>query len=176
MLTETKKDENKTYDYGCCMAYLTVPKESWDSIQNEIDDKDVMTDEGLGRENFDSAHCTLLYGIHDDVPDKDVEDIINTLEAPEVKFDKISMFDNPAFDVLKFEVSGKGLNEANKKFSELPNTNEYPNYEPHVTIAYLKKGAGEKYCKKLDKPFTVKADKIVYSKPDGSKKEYKFKK
>lgn len=174
MLTETKKDENKTYDFGCTMAYLTPSKHLWERVQNEIDKDDVFTEEDLGLEPFSSAHVTLLYGIHSDVPDEDVEAIIETIEAPEVTFEKISMFENEKFDVLKYTVSGKGLNEANKKFKELPHTNNYPTYEAHCTIGYLKKGTAKKYCKDLEKPFTVKADKIVYSKPDGTKKEYPF--
>lgn len=172
MLTEKEKDKNKKYSYGCVMAYIEPSAEMWEGVQEIVDEEDVMTDDGLGRET--EPHCTLLYGIHEDVPDEDVEAIINTLTAPEITLDKISTFDNPNFEVLKFDVTNDKLKEYNKKFTELPHTTDFPDYHAHVTICYLKKGTGEKYIGKLPQTKILKSTKIVYSKPDGTKKEYPF--
>jgi hypothetical protein len=55
---------------------------------------------------------------------------------------------------------------------KLPHTTDYPDYHPHSTIAYLKKGKGEKYTDKLKgAEYIVNPSKIVYSKPDGNKIE-----
>lgn len=172
LLAEKDKDTNKTYSYGCVMLYLDPPAKMWQKIQDSVEEKDVCTDDGLGRES--EPHVTVLYGIHEDVPDEDVEAIIDSITAPEITLNKISTFDNENFDVLKFDVEGEGLHAMNKKFTELPHTNSYPDYHPHATIAYLKKGEGKKYIGRLDEPYILKPNKVVYSKPDGTKKEYPF--
>jgi 2'-5' RNA ligase len=64
------------------------------------------------------------------------------------------------------------LHEINKELSELPHTTNFPDYHPHATVAYLKKGKAADYIKQLeDISFDVTPSKIVYSKPDGSKTE-----
>jgi len=100
------------------------------------------------------------------------------MTAPKVTLKKISMFDNAdkGFDVVKFDVEGKDLFKMNKDFAKLPHTTDYPDYHPHVTIAYVKAGTGEKYLDDLSKEdaLEISPNKIVYSKANGDKKEYKF--
>jgi|TARA_R110000822_G_scaffold59269_4_gene147921 2'-5' RNA ligase len=168
-----EKDENKEYSYGCVMLYMSPPAKFWSLVQAAVKEEDVCTEDGLGRET--EPHLTVLYGIHADVPDEDVEAIIDSLKAPELTLNKISIFDtNDTFDVLKFDVEGKGLHDMNAKFAELPHTTDYPDYHPHATIAYLKSGEGEKYIGRLDEPYVLTPSKVVYCKPDGTKKEYQF--
>ena len=173
------EEKEATYDYGCVMAYLPVPKEWWDKIQDRIEEDDVMKGEEEDKDRYGreyETHITILYGIHADVPDEEVETLIDKLKAPEVTLNKIGIFENDDFDVVKFDVESKDLTAANKLFTELPHTNSYPDYHAHATICYVKKGSGKNYISDLsdDEALTVKADKIVYSKPDGTKKEYKF--
>jgi 2'-5' RNA ligase len=68
--------------------------------------------------------------------------------------------------VLKFDVESEDLNKLNKVFSDYPNTNKFPDYHPHCTIAYLKSGKAAKYIKKAKDlvNMDIKPDKIVYSK------------
>ncbi len=175
-LFETEdKTKNKKYDYGCVMLGFDIPKNKWDKVQDLIDDSDISTDDGLGREM--DPHVTLLYGIHADVSDEDVEKIIDELVQPELKFNHISIFENPKFDVVKFTIRNKSLEKMNKMFKVLPYTNDFPKYEPHATIAYVKKGEGSKYSQTLkgDLEFKLKPNHIIYSKADGTKKTYKFK-
>lgn len=35
--------------------------------------------------------------------------------------------------------------DINKKLKELDYKNDYPDYTPHITLAYVKSGEGEKY-------------------------------
>jgi len=51
--------------------------------------------------------------------------------------------------------------------AEYPHTTDYPDYHPHMTIAYVKKGMGKKYAEDL-KDFSITPDKFVYSKIDGT--------
>ena len=62
------------------------------------------------------------------------------------------------------------------------NTQTFPEYHPHMTLAYVKPGTGKKYVSNLDEPFEVTFTKGVYSwhekDEDGEiikkKKEYVF--
>ena len=72
-------------------------------------------------------------------------------------------------NVLKMNVKSEKLNELNKLATRLPHTSTYPDYKPHLTIAYLTKGNGNKF---VNSNFNLKIDtidKIVYSKTNGEK-------
>lgn len=178
VLLEAEKKDHKR-EYGCLMIFLDIAKKSWKELQDKIADEDLYTkedDSSYGREN--EPHVTILYGLHGDIEDKDIEVDINEINEPKISFKDISTFDNDEFDVLKFDVKSGDLTKLNKKFSDgYPNTNKFPDYHPHATIAYLKKGTGKKYAKELKEfvDIAIKPEKIVYSKVDGSKKEYKLK-
>lgn len=167
---ETKKE--KVNDYNCLMLYFKF--DNWDNIQEVISDTDLYIDPkdpSYGRE--EEPHVTLIYGIHD-IPDSDIVEDIKNISKPSIKFKKVSNFENDNFDVLKFDVESEDMIELNNFFkSKYPNTNSF-DYHPHCTIAYLLPGTSEKYFDKinLNQEFTL--DKIVYSKIDGSKLNFKF--
>ena len=180
LLTEAEKKDHK-HEYGCLMVFLDVNEESWKELQNMIDEDDLYTEEGdnsYGRE--DEPHVTILYGLHDDIKDEEIEEDINDIKEPKIAFKSISSFDNPKYDVLKFDVDSKDLTKLNKVFKEYPFTSNFPDYHPHATLCYVKAGKAEKYIKKLndflkDNELEINPSKIVYSKADGSKKDYKMK-
>ena len=60
--------ENANYSYGCVMIDVDISDKEWETIQSLIDDEDIFEGEQYGRE--DAPHVTLLYGIHEDVPDE----------------------------------------------------------------------------------------------------------
>lgn len=172
--------EGSGHEYGCVMLYLDVPKKWWDNITGEIDKEDVYNPEGerdYGIQPAKESHVTILYGLHSDISDEEIEDRVENMSAPEVTLKKISIFENEKFDVVKFDVQGEDLHRMNKMFAELPHTTDYPDYHPHCTIAYVEAGTGKDYKRTLsdDDSITLKPSKVVYSKADGSKKEYKFK-
>jgi 2'-5' RNA ligase len=181
-----EKSKEQEFKYGCVMVYLETSEKKWTAIQNLIEEEDLYTgedgDEGRSYGKEVEPHVTVLYGIHADVPDEDVEKLIDEISRPKINLGKVSTFENELFDVLKFDIESPDLVELNKKFKELPHTSEHPNYHPHATIAYLKKGTAKKYIDKFNtrKFLDIKPEKIVYSKSsdaDGNKKKsYKFKK
>jgi len=164
---ETYKINEAKFDYGCVMLYLDVDEKSWNSVTSIIDKEDI-TGDGLETD----PHSTMLFGIHADVPDTDVEKIISELKPISIKLTNISLFENKDYDVVKFDVESDGMVESNKLFSELPHTNDHPDYHPHTTIAYVKSGNGHKYVRKLKNPIVLKSNRVVYSKTSGEKKEY----
>jgi N12 class adenine-specific DNA methylase/2'-5' RNA ligase len=94
-------------------------------------------------------HVTALFGLTDKGDNAQaVRDIVKKsgLQNVKLKLGKTSLFsNNPEYDVLKVDVDSPDLHKLNKALSSLPNENEHPDYHPHLTIAYLKKGTGKKY-------------------------------
>ena len=112
---------------------LNVPEEA---LYTEKDDDD------YGRRA--DSHVTVLYGIEDANPSQ-VSDLLKTEKPLTLKLAKISMFTSgDKYDVLKVEVEVtpelRAIHEKLKKKTE--NVWSYDDYNPHITIAYLKKGHG----------------------------------
>jgi 2'-5' RNA ligase len=175
------ESEGDTHDYGCVMLYFDINKTAWNKFQDMIADDDLYIKEGdlsYGRE--DTPHVTILYGLHADIPDSTIKELIDEMEGPTLNLKKISIFENEEYDVVKFDIIGdskKRLSKMNAKFAKLPHTTDYPDYHPHSTIAYVKKGKGKQYAKTIssDDVITVSPKEVAYSKADGSKKKYKLK-
>lgn len=154
-------------DFGCVM--LSVPI-SWEMLSSVIDPADVYDpngDKGISKE----PHITILYGLHNDIPDHHIMETVEGFSPVKVVFGSISIFENEDFDVVKLEVHGDRLQEMNMRFQEFPFTNDYPEYNPHVTIAYVKSGAGKKYVgPHLAVPdWEMLLSECVYSKSNGDK-------
>jgi len=154
-LNESKnKKKDDINASGCAMIFFKFDKLK--EIQDKIDEDDLYTDEkGYGFEN--EPHLTSLYGLHvDEVTNDQVMDIISKYDIGNLVLFNISSFNNEEFDVLKFEVK-QDMNDYSKKddiiykinkdLCKLPYTSDYPKYEPHSTIAYLKPGTSDKYIK-----------------------------
>lgn len=163
------------YQYGCVMLDLTTP--NWAPfISALIDPKDLISPTNSHKTTLEfQAHCTILYGLHQEVTIEHVYHLLSgilptgsiTIQAPQ-----IGIFSNPEFDVVKFDVSSMFLRKANLILKTLPHTSNYPIYKPHVTIAYCKPGAGAKYQKILEKPLTLKGNRIVYSRPNAATQSF----
>jgi len=178
LLLEKKGD---THSYGCAMLNLRVPKTEWDKLQSMVEEDDVYTEEddrSYGRE--DEPHITLLYGLHDDIPDEEIEEVLYSEPTPKIKLTGVSLFENDKYDVLKFDFSGKILHKLNEKLSKLPNENEFPKYIPHCTIAYLKSGTGKKVVKIIEGDIesiskSILIDSYLYSKANGDEVKFELK-
>ena len=172
-LRQALLEAKRVYDYNNVAVILKVDSDEWKEFQSKISDEDISAYEtGAGREM--NPHITVLYGIHTDVPDKDVEDLIETIKEPLIEFGSITSFTNDDFDVLKFDIESSDLVKLNKLFKKLPHTCQFPNYHPHCTIAYLKKGTAKKYIKEFSgvKLTNPEIKNFIYSKSDGTKKNY----
>lgn len=92
-------------------------------------------------------HVTLVYGL-------DKRDVPQIMQIGE-QFDRhirlvpgaLNYFDNPEHDVLYLEALGGSLYDLRSKLLDLPNTREqaHKDYVPHITVAYLKKGAARRF-------------------------------
>lgn len=168
-LLNEKENKKEKYKYGCVMLYFHFPE--IEDIHSEIDPKDVYFEEGdksYGLE--DEPHTTLLYGLHEEVSIDDIKDVLKGFQFGICKIYNVSLFENEKYDVLKFDVKGKNLKECNSKLSELPHTTDFPDYHPHLTIAYISSGKGKKYTEMFeDASFKLKPSHAIYSLPSGDK-------
>lgn len=172
-----KENQSKgKLDYGCVMLYFSFPDIK--SLQELIDDEDLYKAEDEDTRTYGKEtepHCTLLYGLHDGVTLDEIEKALDGITFSSCKLYNASKFDNPKYDVLKFDVKGKGLVDANSILSKLPHTTEYPEYHPHSTIAYLKKGTADKYILDLkEKEYVLTPNYGIYSVPSGDKHKIKI--
>lgn len=166
-------EQSEEFKYGCLMLYADVT--NWKEKTNFIFKDDIYEKDGdYGYEK--QPHVTIVYGFHDDEVDKKelYEKIEEIIDKPLIAIiQKVSYFECEDYDVVKFDIPiSDELRKYRRAFLKFPNTQTYDEYHPHMTIAYVKKGEGKKYSKKLEKPFKVRFNKVVYSSADENKKYF----
>jgi 2'-5' RNA ligase len=161
------------YDYGCVM--IDVPVKNWNEIISWIDTDDLYEVEGENYGIQERPHLTLLYPVLKNVKFDVVKNVLKSILNKEIliEIEDIDLFENEKFDVVKFNVkNNEYLNKAHNDLkNNIPNEDKYDIYKPHITIAYVKKGMGEKY-KKYYK-HSISLNKITYINSNG-KNEYYF--
>ena len=172
---EQKMKSGDMYDYGCVMVYLDIP--NWEEIVSGINHQDLYLPEDPTHGRESDPHTTILYGLHPEVTDEDVRNVIKSQNLSHIILDinGIDTFQNKDYDVVKMDVKSDVLNLLNKEISKLPHTTDYPDYKPHVTMAYVKPGHGKKYHRPDFNHRFNNIKKIVYSKTNGEKVEIPLK-
>lgn len=153
------------YDYGCVMAQIETEaaRKILDFNYQTISEETIYkADEGnFGREIH--PHITLKYGLVNSYPEEQMREMLRNTTPFNVEIRGVSIFENEEFDVIKFDVDGKELRALNEMFSMLPNHDEYPEYHPHMTLAYVQKGAGNRFIRSPKKIAKVPVNVIEYS-------------
>ena len=97
--------------------------------------------EDYGKET--NPHITLMYGL-DDKEESRVKELLTKVPKNIVaELGQISKFENKGtpFDVLKIEVKSPHLHKIHEMIvNNFENNYKWPEYNPHVTLAYVKKG------------------------------------
>ena len=168
-----KEEADHKHEYGCVMLGLDCP--NWKEVTGMIHPDDVYhhpTDPSYGLE--DNPHVTLKFGLHPEIEDSQIEEIVNKFKGQNLSLDilGIDSFKNKDFDVVKFKVNPTAeLKAINQELSKLPNSNQYPQFSPHITLGYVKSGFGKKYHDS-DKKMNFKIKGVEYSKASGEKINY----
>ncbi len=161
--------ESTSYDYGCVM--VEVPVKNWNEITSTINKDDLYEVEGENYGISENPHLTLLYGLKPNITKEQIEEVLKRVIDGDkiiVEIENIDLFENENFDVVKFNIKKtEQLQRIFDALSELPNENTYPDYKPHMTIAYVKKGLGKKYTKTYS--HKVSSNDICYSMANGEK-------
>ena len=147
-------------------AYINVPKEIKSlmfHIGSQIDKNDLHEN---GKDN--QPHITIKYGLLTDDYSL-IRKCLSGQTSGKAYMGRLSLFENDEYDVLKVTCSGSALHRLHRTLNQLPHEDYFLKYNPHATIAYLKKGTGKKYLRKftIDKSFEF--DKMYFKKADGVK-------
>ena len=165
------KHKNTNREYAFLMVDYETPSIIKD-LQKKIPSRELYTeedDEDYGLEK--QSHVTLVPCLDNDIDIDKLKSYLKPIDEYDIVLTDISKFECEEFDVLKCAVKSKALKDTNKEIVDKFETHsEYKDYNPHMTIAYMKKGMADKYLKKiLDKLILLKAKNFNFSYFDGNK-------
>lgn len=172
------EDTSKLYSFSCVMipiaSDIAILMDEWNKKNIPDDALHIDPDTGMeGRET--DPHVTILYGIHTSNPD-DLNDILFSENPPSFTLNKVSLFTtNPEFDVVKIDIdkTPELMKLHDELVDNIEHTSKFPDYKPHATLAYVKKGT----CSHLEnnKDFigmTSISDCIEFHNREGDVSEY----
>ena len=135
-------------EYSCLLA--EAPDNLADALikwgQMYVMDDEIYTGDepGFGRET--DPHVTCKYGLCETEPGPQLLKILEETQPFEIEVMGCSLFESsPDYDVLKFDVESDVLRQLNARLSQLPNSDEHPEFRPHLTVCYITKGT----CREL---------------------------
>jgi 2'-5' RNA ligase len=108
----------------------------------------VYEEEGQNYGKEANPHVTVMYGLSP-IEETRVKNLLNKVPKKIVaELGKISKFENvdTPYDVLKIEVRSPHLSKIHEMIRKnFENNYKWPEYNPHVTLAYVKKGTCNEY-------------------------------
>ena len=138
--------EKMGYSKACAMLAVSHDvQEMVYSLQNLHIPTEVLADSGYQRD----VHITLAYGFSDD-QFSDAVYALHKLNWSQVVYrleNKLSKFEASDYDVIKIGVRSENKSELQKVHEVLatlannPSEYSFENYNPHMTVAYVKKGS-----------------------------------
>jgi 2'-5' RNA ligase len=89
----------------------------------------------------DRPHVTVKYGLHENAPEA-VRKLIESEPPITGTIGKLEVFqpEGKDYDVLVARVDSPDLHRLNAKIASLPHTDTFPEYRPHITLGYGKRG------------------------------------
>ena len=114
----------------------------------------------------DEPHCTIKYGFEPDLNKMEVAKILKGIKPFKIVLKSLNQFQNENYDVIKFEVQRcPTLTELRRRCDGYPNSDNYPDYNPHMTLAYVKKGTFPHIRENLN--IALPITRFKYSGPNG---------
>jgi len=169
----TAKTANSEGQYDSSTTQVDLPKDLAEEViawgKKNVSDADIKEDEDNTAGREDEMHVTLLYGLKPkEVTDK-LRSIVESMKPFDVRLGLVTVFkDSDKQDVVKIDAEASELQDMHYAIERaVPNVNSYPTYVPHITIAYVKKGHGDKVLG--DDTFrgrTFKVDRVVFKSSD----------
>ena len=155
---------------GHCIMADVPQKESMLDFIKKIPSECVYEEAGkhYGKEN--NPHVTVMYGLSP-VEENRVKELLTKVPKKIVaELGQISKFENAdaPYDVLKIEVKSSHLSKIHEMIRKnFDNNYQWPQYNPHVTLAYVKKGTCNEYVgNKTFEGMKVMFETFMYSNGD----------
>lgn len=150
------------YKYGCAMISISDALSEWlfNWVKDHIPATDLYTDPDQGIDGCEcDHHISMLYGIHEDDPNKLQQHFIDMLDnIPEISLGSVSCFsENPNYDVINVSIDSDLNSIHDNLSSNIEHTKLFDTFTPHITLAYTKKNACKHLCG--DKAFNGMKDK-----------------
>ena len=150
---------------GCLMAMIREPHaekiRQWGS--KTISESSLFIEgDDFGREK--ESHITIRYGFTRDLTPNEIKEVIREVKPFPIELEGTDIFRNERYDVIFLKSESpilRNMNEITKKF---PNTTSHPIYNPHLTLAYVQPGVGERFRNKVgSKKMAVMCECVMYS-------------
>lgn len=168
--------KNQNYDFS--NTQIQIPEEVSDIIAKAGSKLVKRSDLYSAEKGYeDNPHITILYGVHSASPPLDLIDALETYPKFVVRLSDITLFrgseTGKKFDVVKIDAESPDLFVFNEIVKETCKyTTEFPDYHPHVTIAYTNPGLyGYLEGNPAFRGLTFVVDRILFSGYDGLKRE-----
>ena len=133
---------------GHCIMADVPQKESMLEFIKKIPNECVYEEVGENYGKEANPHVTVMYGLSP-IEENRVKELLNKVPKKIVaELGKISKFSNAdtPYDVLKIEVKSPHLNKIHEMIRKnFDNNYKWSEYNPHVTLAYVKKGTCNEY-------------------------------
>jgi len=159
---------------GCLMAM--IPKYYCEKINNFgkkiIRDNDLYIEGNeYGRET--EGHTTIRYGFIDDLNELEVRQLLKGQKQFMIEITELSRFDSdPKYDVAILKVRSPILEKLNKLSGVYLTECDYKEYQPHITLAYVKKNRFPYVKEGLN--IRIPVDKVCYSPIQGGKSYFQL--
>ena len=112
---------------------------------------------------YDSVpHVTLLFGIHPSLTyEEDVESVLHDWFTPDLMSQYVGFFEgDDYYCIVAHLIPTAYLMNARRRLEALPHTTTYPEFKPHMTLAYIKKTANlQLWLERMNKTF---ANRVFY--------------
>lgn len=129
---------------------------------------DRIPDDALAEDGREAEfHVTIKYGLHTNSPEE-VRKVVEGFSGVNMTLGETSVFEGKEHDVVKISVDSADLHRLNALIAEkLECTDTFPDYKPHITLAYVKKGRGKDFAGWDDaKGHSICCHRLVFSSQD----------
>lgn len=153
--------------HGGAIAMMMVPEELAEQIvewsDSHIDDGEIYGKDGKGRDR--SPHVTVQNGIMCN-DSSELEKLFSGVGPIDMKLGPLEVFSDAdkEYDVVHIPVISDQLQDLNGMIGELLEVNNpHPEYKPHITLSYVKKGRGSRFrgLKDFDGAKTTLYDAVI---------------
>lgn len=154
-----------TPKYGCLMAMLpslesVIPNWAADNI-----DAKTLANDGVEHE----THCTVLYGWNTGFDSSRLKSILAGHPSIVLTVGKLSRFECPDYDVIKFAVESPALVKLNRdlsrQFKHCITASEHK-FNAHITAAYVQKETNLDLTAPRIEGYSTVVQQLLYSLPD----------